>query len=324
MWRRDRRQRGQSSGSGSDSTNRNCGAPPKTIIIPDQPYECAPIDAGSADGDVDVDVDAGDAGPCTPMRRNCDVICGSADPTNTYPGYESCNRVTGPGGETGIACVTYGRPCGRRHEGLAPPRSAGVPSIGGYLAESAYVEHASVASFAILAAELRAHGGPARLVRGAERSANDERRHTRMMTSLAKRHGSTPELAVTPPRALRPLAAMLRENAVEGCVGETYGALLAWYQSAHAADPHVRAAMTRIAEDETRHAALAWQIAAWAEADLDEATRHALAVARARALEELEAALAVEPAPEVATALGLPSASTAQTMLEQLRAAVTA
>ena len=300
--------------------------PPKTIVIPDQPDECTPVDAGNADADVVADggIDAGDAGPCTPLRRNCEVICRSADPSTGYPGYESCDRVTSPGGETGIACVTYGRPCGRLHEGLAPLKSTNVPTIGSYLAESAYVEHASVASFAILAAELRAHGGPAGLVRGAERSANDERRHTRMMTSLAKRHGSTPELAVTAPRAVRPLAAMLRENAVEGCVGETYGALLAWYQSAQASDPLVRATMTRIAEDETRHAALAWQIAAGAEADLDQATRHALAVARARAFEELEVALAVEPAPEVATALGLPSASTAQAMLEQLRAAVTA
>jgi hypothetical protein len=46
---------------------------------------------------------------------------------------------------------------------------------------------------------------------------------------------------------------------------ETYGASLAHHQALCARDPQVRAVMTAIAEDETRHAALSWQVAHWLE-----------------------------------------------------------
>ncbi len=64
--------------------------------------------------------------------------------------------------------------------------------------------------------------------------------------------------------ALRSLEALAVENAVEGCVRETMGALFAMHQAASAADPHVRATMVSIAPDETRHAALGWAVAEWA------------------------------------------------------------
>jgi hypothetical protein len=73
---------------------------------------------------------------------------------------------------------------------------------------------------------------------------------------------------------------MATENAVEGCVRETFGALVAHHQAAHASDPVIASAMRTIAEDETRHAALAWAIARWADARLDERAR--VRVARRR------------------------------------------
>jgi hypothetical protein len=59
------------------------------------------------------------------------------------------------------------------------------------------------------------------------------------------------------------LVELLEDNAVAGCVGETFAALLATWQATHAADPRVRRTMQRIALDETRHAALAWEIFHW-------------------------------------------------------------
>lgn len=51
---------------------------------------------------------------------------------------------------------------------------------------------------------------------------------------------------------------------LEGCVGETLAALDAAEALASATDPHVRAALARIADDERRHAELAFRFVAWA------------------------------------------------------------
>ena len=64
-------------------------------------------------------------------------------------------------------------------------------------------------------------------------------------------------VARTRSRAPRRPVEIARENAEEGCVRETFGALLAAHQAAYACDPEVREVMTRIAGDELRHAALA-------------------------------------------------------------------
>ena len=53
----------------------------------------------------------------------------------------------------------------------------------------------------------------------------------------------------------------------------SYGALVVTWQASHASDRAIRDAMRRIARDETRHAALAWTIAAWAEPRLGEPAR---------------------------------------------------
>jgi hypothetical protein len=53
------------------------------------------------------------------------------------------------------------------------------------------------------------------------------------------------------------------ENAVAGCVGETFGALFAMRQACSARDDTVRRTMAVIARDEVRHATLAWAIHRW-------------------------------------------------------------
>lgn len=50
------------------------------------------------------------------------------------------------------------------------------------------------------------------------------------------------------------LEALALENAVEGCVRETFGALCGGYQAARAADPVVRRTLAQITRDETTHA----------------------------------------------------------------------
>jgi hypothetical protein len=172
----------------------------------------------------------------------------------------------------------------------------------------ARLEAASVHAFRRLRAELVEHGAPQPLVRAAERAARDELRHARMARALARRYGGTWCAPVVSDSPLRDVEAIATENAVEGCVRETFGALIATRQARAAKDPTVRAAMARIARDETRHAALAYAVDAWVRGKLNRAARTRVLAARRRATEAL-LAYDSEPAPDFRSALGLPTAS---------------
>ena len=145
---------------------------------------------------------------------------------------------------------------GRRPEGLRVARRArrGTPVLGDFFAQTSCLEAASVHAFERLALDLRARGAPDGLVRLARSSARDEVRHARVTAKLARRFGAE----ARPPRGLvsrsMTLEELVRQNAVEGCVRETFGALVALWQSTHAHDAGVRRAMAGIAADEARHA----------------------------------------------------------------------
>jgi hypothetical protein len=140
--------------------------------------------------------------------------------------------------------------------------------LGDFLAQVAHLEAASVHAFERLARELFAHGAPQALVRDALRAAGDEVRHAQVMGELARLHGgelASVEVAKLPTRSLEEVAL---ENATEGCVRETFGALVGAYQAEYAESPALRAAMRTIADDEARHAALSHRVHAWALAEL--------------------------------------------------------
>jgi|GEM_PF-420821 len=205
------------------------------------------------------------------------------------------------------------------HNGGGENRDA---SLGTTFASIAELEAASVVAFERLAAELAHHGAPESLIDEAKRSAWDEVVHTAMMKDLAARFGSNarlpyPDAANTCARDLFDIAL---ENAVEGCVRETFGALQATHQAAHATDSQVADAMRVIADDETRHAALAWDIAAWIEPQLSSEQRLALKSARDRAIDTLCTELRVEHDKHVVAVAGAPSAADARRMLDALHA----
>lgn len=114
------------------------------------------------------------------------------------------------------------------------------------------------------------------------------------------------------------LEALALENAVEGCVRETFGGLFGAYQAAHAVDPVVRATLAQITRDETTHALLSWQIAAWAEPRLDRAALRRVREARRAAIRELRDEATVAPEPELCAALGVPDAGRATALLGAL------
>lgn len=153
--------------------------------------------------------------------------------------------------------------------------------------DDAAMEHASVASFGRVALELLSLGAPLDLVEDAHRAALDELQHARHCFALAEACGAPPvepgPLAVLPPRSpdLRRFAV---DTFIEGCVGESIAALAMTRAAAAAPAPDIRIPLERIAEDEARHAALAWRMVAWAVerggASVAEAVRGAAAELR--------------------------------------------
>lgn len=191
-------------------------------------------------------------------------------------------------------------------------------SLGDFFANAAHLEAASVHAFEQLAGELEAHGAPRRLVRAALRSRADEVRHARMTAQLARRFGGRPVRAVVGPQPVRSLFDVAMDNATEGCVRETFGALVATVQAMRARDPHVRRSLRRIAADETRHAALSWAIDTWARKKLPAHQSRELDEARRRAVETLRREVATEWAEDVIAVAGMPSAEASANMVAAL------
>ena len=104
-------------------------------------------------------------------------------------------------------------------------------------------------------------------------TVRDEIRHARETRRLAIAHGATvPPVRVGAPR-LRALEEIAVENAAEGCVRETYGAMEAVVQGETAGDRAIGKVMRAIAADEADHADLGWAIDVWARTRLSRAER---------------------------------------------------
>jgi hypothetical protein len=131
----------------------------------------------------------------------------------------------------------------------------------------ARMEHASIASFARATLELLAVGAPPALVSATQAASLDEVEHARLCFALASRY-SGKELGPGPLAVVGPRSADLVRLAcdvfVEGCVGETIAALAAGRARGGCEDVVVSDVLAKIADDEARHAALAWATLGWA------------------------------------------------------------
>ncbi len=289
-----------------------CPAPDTTQTFATSQLE-ASSDAGSADGSID-DLIA----RCQASSSDCMPLC---EHVALWPtSIKSCKLING--GLT--VSIVEATPCGGRcPEGLAPPVSGiARDPLGAWLAANAHLETASIDAFEILATELGAHGAPPALIRAARVATVDERRHAEAIGRLAASRGAVPPAVYVTRGPVRDIESVARENAVEGCVRETYAALLACRQARAAADPAIGFAMTGIARDETRHAALAWAVDGWTQALLAPAARRRVREARREAIEGLvNAPLADLPRDDRAQA-GLPDEDDAARMAGELGAAL--
>jgi hypothetical protein len=251
----------------------------------------------------DVDRDASFYVPADMLESDLGAQC--AELCATYTGYlvtrvNACDIDLVDAGVAEVSCAFTGHyRCigGRRPHDWIHGDVAARGEVAAWLAAAAQLEAASVPAFEILADELRAHAAPPSLVARARASADDERRHARVMASLARAHGATPgpvRVVVREPRALEAIA---RENAVEGLVREAYGARVA-------IDPAIGA-------DEQRHAELAADVHAWIRPRLPYAARRRVDEARDLARAELVAECAAELPRAVRATLGLPDATRA-------------
>lgn len=300
-------------------------------------------DDGGACARAAITVDSGDdaGAQCeTFFFHPCGIPAGATARDNCYFDVNSCTALCGGPYYT---CVAFGSNCvdgavvvpddaglvvecgtcpngtGRRPDGLRErpearrERSSRDP-IGEYFERAAHLEDASVHAFRIMSRELAAHGAPKTLIFAAKRAQADETRHARATRDIAREHGGNPERACVDARPIRSLEEIAIENAAEGCIRETYGALVAMWQAKAAGDPAIARAMKKIAADETRHAALSWSLAAWIDTRLDDAARARVADHRRRAVDELKNDAGACVAPVLIRRAGLPSACVREKM----------
>lgn len=216
-----------------------------------------------------------------------------------------------------VGCVA-----GRLPAGLAPRaqfRSRRTSALGSFFAEIAHLEAAAVTAFDQLARELVVHRAPRGMIRAALRSRREEIGHTRVTARLARRFGGCPVAPRVAPWTPRSLADVASDNAAEGCIRETYGALVAHVQAKTARDPIVRRVLGRIAVEETRHAALSWELAQWTGARLGVDDRRRVARSTRTALDRLESEVTQPHADEVHTQAGMPRPDEARRLLDGLR-----
>ena len=129
--------------------------------------------------------------------------------------------------------------------------------------EVAMLEHSSVASFARFTLQLMNLGAPAELLAETQRAAGDEVSHAQNAFHIASTYlgeqvgpGSLPLDQVLISTDVSEIMNGLIE---EACFGETLGVAEVNESISRTVDPYVRAHLTQVSEDETRHAALAWR-----------------------------------------------------------------
>lgn len=134
--------------------------------------------------------------------------------------------------------------------------------------ETGLAEHASVAAFARFVLHLMSLGAPPDMLLEAIRAMEDEVHHARLCFGIARQFISEPagpgrmDLSDTLEQGEDAIS-ILSGAIFEGCFGETVSAQCAQVAFERAEDTGIRAALSRIVEDESRHAALSWHFVAW-------------------------------------------------------------
>jgi hypothetical protein len=206
------------------------------------------------------------------------------------------------------ACPVAGR---NPFSPIAHATASTADVCGRYLGTMAHLEGCAVLAFEELAQELVRFGAPESLISRAKEAADDERRHQATMTSYARMYGADVAAAQSSPHRYASLFELALHNAQEGCVRETYGALVALHQAARAGDAALRSDLVQIAQEEVRHAEWSHDLALWLETQLTEAENLQVQLAKRQALLQLHQENQQNPERALQDSVGLPSAEVA-------------
>ena len=265
--------------------------------------------------------------PPTLVAVGCETFIGDPDASaDTYvpvsctiPEGQGCTDgsfTPGANGALQMICLDcFGG--GRRPRGVRKSQSEPQNAVAHYFSRMAHDESASILAFSRMRDELVRHAAPRALRAATRRAMRDERRHARIMSSLARAHGGN--IAQPRSRKIKPrsIEAMAVENIVEGCIHETFGAIVLRWQSLHAPNEKLRASFASIADDEANHAALSWALASWIANRLDFAANRRVRRARDRAVLALRKAVSRSCTERVAVA-GLPSTEQRAALFERM------
>lgn len=181
----------------------------------------------------------------------------------------SCQYEKGDQGMIQVRCDREGACAvpGRWTSIVGPKPLALAYSIQEEMKRRVKCEAVAVIAFERLAFELKAYQAPTALLAKIQVAIEDEKRHTSTFTSTClaqnweiKEDITHIEVSHYPVRSLLEIAI---ENAIEGCVGESFAALENLYQSYFAKNPTIKALHQSIVFDEIAHAELSWQIHDW-------------------------------------------------------------
>lgn len=202
----------------------------------------------------------------------------------------------------GAACISTAVPRADWADALdvaVPLDPADRTALAAYWTRVAGLEHASVGSFARATLQLLAIGAPPELLAETQAAAADEVRHARLAYGLASAYGGAPvgpgPLALTDAAPALDLRATMHALVAEACVGETLGAAELAAAADTCVDTRLAAALRTVADDETRHAALAWRTLAWILETAPELREEAHAAMLARVEKALSTPLSTSP-----------------------------
>jgi hypothetical protein len=237
----------------------------------------------------------------------------------------SCSGTENSSTAVTISCLSLETAlCEGRRDAGRTRRAVGMgpTPLGAWLARATHTEAASVLAFCRLRRELAAHGAPRELCRRALHAAAEEVQHARSMARLAVAHGGrTRHIRYETANGIRSLLHVAQENAVEGCVNETFAALMAVHQASAAADEPLRNVLQKIAREEVRHAELAWDIHAWALSQLTRSESRRVERSLAEAAERLVSSSAIADGDDTTLReLGLPDPARKRRLAKALHA----
>lgn len=176
------------------------------------------------------------------------------------------------------------------------------------LAVFAQLEQAAAMAQTELYRALRSAGGPEFMLRRCRQATEDERVHAAVLGGLAQAQGAEVPRVILEPAECSDVA-VFRQHAVWGCVNAAFAAVMADLSAHRASTAELRRVYRSIADDEIRHAELAWDVHRWVYLHAKEKERRVLADLQGRAMASLPSRV-VAMAHRVPQALGRPRGET--------------